>query len=411
MAERVEIAVIGAGIIGLAIAHRLAGAGREVLVIDPEPPGSGASFGNAGVIADYAVEPVGTPDVLWSLPRLLFSRQSPLAIRHAEALTLAPWLMRFVRQSLPGAARRNGQVLAGLVADAGDRWRELAEAVGGGDLLRAAGCVYWYRSDAAWRDAAGTLALRRGLGVVAEPLSATALQALEPGLPVRGGGGIHFPQVLSLSDPGVMVGHLARATWARGAALRTARVTGLEAAAQGVRLTGPGLDLTARHAIIAAGARSAPLARMAGDPVPLDTERGYHLEWDGAEAPVTRPVCPIDLGFYFCPMRGRLRVAGTVELGGINARPSPHRLRRIEAGVGQVFPSLGPPDRSWMGLRPSVPDSLPVIGRARGVAGVIHAFGHGHLGMTLAPLTAELVEACLAGRDDPRLTPLHPARF
>jgi D-amino-acid dehydrogenase len=106
---------------------------------------------------------------------------------------------------------------------------------------------------------------------------------------------------------------------------------------------------------------------------------------------LSRPACPVARGFYLCPMAGRLRVAGTVELGGLSLPPSPHRIRALIAGARHLFPDLGEPDRQWMGFRPSIPDSLPVIGPSRGGDDVILAFGHGHLGVTLAPITAEIV--------------------
>ncbi|MCX8507757.1 MAG: FAD-dependent oxidoreductase, partial [Rhodobacteraceae bacterium] len=145
---------------------------------------------------------------------------------------------------------------------------------------------------------------------------------------------------------------------------------------------------------------------------PLDTERGYRLEWDMVQPRLSRPVCPTARGFYLCPMQGRLRVAGTVELGGLAAPPSPHRLSRLEEGARAIFPDLPAPDRRWMGFRPSVPDSLPIIGPSRAGAEVIHAYGHGHIGLTLAPLTAALVVLCLAGKtEDARLQSLRPDRF
>jgi glycine/D-amino acid oxidase-like deaminating enzyme len=410
--ERAEVAVIGAGVIGLAIAHRLARAGRDVVVIDPDPPGTGASYGNAGTIADYAVQPVGTPDVLRNLPSLLFDRNSPLSIRRAALPTLAPWLLRFARQSLPGAARRNASVLAGLLADASDRWQDLATEIGGADLLQDRGCVYWYQSRAVLNAAKADIAFRKGLGVAVDLLSADELRALEPGLPVDGGGGAFFPKARFMVDPGRMVGLLAEAATKAGVGFRRARAGHLTRLSDGVQISGPGLTLQARHVVLAAGAHSRALARQAGDRVPLDTERGYHLEWDMAYPRLTRPVCPTARGFYLCPMAGRLRVAGTVELGGLTAPPSPHRLARLEDGALAVFPDLGPPSRNWMGFRPSLPDSLPVIGPSQGGAEVIHAYGHGHIGLTLAPVTAELVLSVIEGRlDDPRLGPVHPGRF
>jgi len=410
--EKAEIAVVGAGVIGLAIAHRLLAAGRDVVLIDPDEPGAGASSGNAGAVADYAVQPVGTPDVLRNLPSLLFDRNSPLSIRRAALPTLAPWLARFARQSLPGAARANAMALAGLLADASPRWQALAAEIGGADLLQDRGCLYWYQDDAALRAAKADIAFRRSLGVAVDLLSADELRQLEPHLPVREGGAAFFPNARFMTDPGAMVGRLAADVMAGGGQFRRAAVTRLKPAKGHVDLAGEGFALRARHAILATGAHGRALARQAGDRVPLETERGYHLEWDMGGPRLSRPVCPTSRGFYLCPMAGRLRVAGTVELGGLTAPPSPHRLARLEEGARAVFPDLGAPSRNWMGFRPSLPDSLPVIGAARGGTEVIHAFGHGHIGLTLAPVTAELVGLILEGRtDDPRLGPVRSGRF
>ncbi|MCX7644071.1 MAG: FAD-binding oxidoreductase [Rhodobacteraceae bacterium] len=411
MAEEAGIAVVGAGIIGLASALRLAAEGHDVTLIDPAPPGSGASSGNAGTIAGHAVQPVGTPAVLRSLPALLFDRDSPLAIRRAALPALAPWLLRFLRQSLPGAARRNARAIAALLADAGPLWRELAAAAGASDLLRDRGCLYLYDTAEALSAAGADLALRRALGVRVEMLGPAEAAAFEPALPPVAGAAF-FPDALFLTDPGAMMARLADAARTAGVRLRAARVERLARRAGGVALSGPGLELRARRAVIAAGAHSRRLAAQAGDRVPLDTERGYHAEWDMAAPPLSRPVCPVARGFYLCPMAGRLRAAGTVELGGLSAPPSPHRIARLVAGARTLFPGLGPPDRTWMGFRPSMPDSLPVIGASRGGAEVILAFGHGHIGLTLAPATARIVADLVAGRAPPAAAgPCTPSRF
>jgi D-amino-acid dehydrogenase len=407
-----DIAVIGAGVIGLAIAHRLALEGREVVLVDPETPGMGASYGNAGTVADYAVQPVGTPGVLRGLPKLLFDRGSPLSIRHAALPALAPWLLRFARQSLPAAARRNALALAGLVLDAQPRWVALAAEIGGADILQHRGCIYLYERLRERRAAEADMAFRRDLGVTVEMLSPDEIASLEPGLPLTEGGGAFFPGASFMSDPGRMVALLAAAALAEGAGLLRGRVDTLKRTVDGLRLSGPDMQLHARRVVIAAGAHSRALALQAGDRVPLDTERGYHVEWD-MEAPLlSRPTCPTARGFYLCPMQGRLRAAGTVELGGLAAPPSPHRIARLTAGARALFPDLGAPDREWMGFRPSMPDSLPVIGASRAGADVLHAYGHGHIGLTLAPVTAAIVADLLAARPAERdFSAFGPARF
>ena len=174
----------------------------------------------------------------------------------------------------------------------------------------------------------------------------------------------------------------------------------------------PDLTLETRAVVIAAGAWSRSLAQQIGDDIPLDTERGYHIEFAMDACPIRRPVSPVDLGFYITPMAGRLRVAGTVELGGLSAPPNPKRVALLERGVRRLFPDLGPVQSQWLGFRPSLPDSLPIIGPSRRHPNVIYAFGHGHLGMTLAGVTSRIVASLVEKRNDsPDLHAFRPDRF
>lgn len=409
--ETTEIAVIGAGVVGLTIALELIDQGREVVLVDPGQPGMGASYGNAGTIAGYATSPVGTPDVLRSLPSLLFSRTSPLAIRHRALPSLAPWLLRFLHQSLPAQAERNARGIAALLTGAAELWDDLALRVQGAGILQRRGCLYLYETPQAFTQAWSELDRRRALGVEVDLIGPDGLADLEPNLPATLGGAAFFTGATFLDDPGRMMGLIAAAVLDKARHLQV-RAEKLSRKPDGVVIEGPGLHLHARRVVIAAGAHSRRLAAQAGDRIPLDTERGYHVEWDMAEPLLTRPACPTARGFYFCPMSGRLRVAGTVELGGLRLPPSPHRIARLVEGARAFFPDLGPPDREWMGFRPSLPDSLPVIGASAGGSEVILAFGHGHLGVTMAPMTARIVADLLAGRDPGRVAvACRPNRF
>lgn len=395
MLKDCEIAIVGAGIVGLACALRLAEQGHEVTLIAPDDDETGASYGNAGVIADYAVMPVGTPDVLRNLPSLLFDRNSPLAIR--PGLALAPWLLRFTRECLPGRAQANACAIAALLAPTAAAWREMASAIEGEAGLKPLGSLYLFETEAEHR--ATNFATYRAHGVEVEEISRDELGQLQPGLPGSVGvGAAFFPRTVTLDDPRAML-RLLRAAVARAGVRRiTGQITRLTRAPGRVTLNGPDVQLRARRVVLAAGAWSRNLAAQAGDKVPLDTERGYHLEYDTPTPRLIRQMTPVSRGFYFCPMAGRLRIAGTVELGGLNAPASPHRWKVLERGARAILPDLGKPDRVWMGCRPSLPDSRPVIGPSRAGPEVIHAFGHGHLGLTLAPITARLVAAIVAGR-------------
>jgi glycine/D-amino acid oxidase-like deaminating enzyme len=407
---KTDVAIVGAGIIGLAIAFRLAADGREVVVVDPNEAGSGTSYGNAGTLAPYACAPVGNPDVLRNLPNLLLNPDSPLTIRLAALPALVPWLSRFIWQSTPARARRNGHALAGLLKEAMPAWRALAEQARLSDLLRYEGCLYFYRGKVPQKDGEWAARLRNELGVRQEWLTSEEVARLEPALPPAAGG-LFFPDAAHTIDPAVMTRRLAAE--AKGASFERARVDRLEPRDSGrIRLICRDRTIEAHTAVLAAGAWSQSLAEQGGDAIPLATERGYHIEFAMHACPINRPVSPVDLGFYVTPMAGRLRVAGTVELGGLSAPLNPKQIALLERGVRKLFPGLGPVQSQWLGCRPSLPDSLPVIGRSRRHPNLIHAFGHGHLGMTLAGVTSRIIASLIEKRNDgPNLSAFRPDRF
>ncbi len=415
--QQTEIAVIGAGAVGLAVALRLSRAGHEVSLMAPQTADEPASEGNAGIIADYAVLPVGTPEVLRDLPRLLVDRKGPVSLRLQALPALAPWMLRFLRQSMPAAARRNAAALATILAPSAPAWRELADEIGAAALLRQQGLLYLFDTPGSRRGAEEQMARKRALGVNAELISSDELGQLEPALPRLPHGAAFYPDTMSVTDPRALMRELRAAVAAAGVARIPARATGLIRRAPGdLRIAGQGetgeIGLRAGRVVIAAGAWSRPLARAAGDRIALDTERGYHLEFDMPTPPLTRPAMVMSRGFGLSPMTGRLRAAGTVEFGGLSAPPSPHRLQMIETAARNLLPELAAPSRSWLGFRPSVPDSVPVIGPSRGGDDVLLAFGHGHLGLTLAPITARIIADMVAGRApeiDP--SPYAPSRF
>jgi glycine/D-amino acid oxidase-like deaminating enzyme len=237
------------------------------------------------------------------------------------------------------------------------------------------------------------------LGVRQEWLTPAEVAKLEPGLPSVSCG-LFFPDAVHI-DPAVLSPRLAVKAKSCGASFQRTCVERLEAQGNGqIRLLCRDRDVHAHSVVLAAGAWSRSLARQAGENIPLDTERGYHIEFAMDVALVKRPVCPVELGFYMTPMQGRLRVAGTVELGGLTAPSNPKRIALLERGARKLLPNLGPAQTHWLGFRPSLPDSRPVIGRSRRYSNLILAFGHGHLDMTLAGVTSRAVAGLIEGRND-----------
>ncbi len=393
--HRHDIVIIGGGVIGMTTAHRLARAGRDVALIEPDEPGMGASYGNAGTIADYATVPLGTPNVLRNLPKLMLDRQSPLSIHYTTVPGLLPWLVQFAYQCLPGPSQANAKALGHLLNNASGLWHETAEELGASHLLHQRGCLYLYESRKAFKAAVGDEKMRRDNGVALEVINACEVLKLEPALQAFEGGAHYFPEATSIDDPGALMKILSARLQNLGVNMISGRANRIDDSGQKIRILCDSCSIEAQKAVIAAGAYSRPLARSVGENIALDTERGYHIEFDMQTTPVSRPVCSARRGFYASPMAGRLRIAGTVEFGGLQKPASQSRLNQLERGARELFPTLGKPSRSWLGFRPSVPSSVPVIRRARRNGNVILAFGHGHLGITLAPMTAAMVHELL----------------
>lgn len=395
--ERTEVAVIGAGAVGVACALWLRRAGHEVTLIERETIASGTSYGNASTLADYGCLPIARPEIWGSIPTLLFSPASPFVINWSRLPRLSPWLMRFLGQCNATRFRANSEVLAQLLSSAYDDYQPLFdETPDATQLIQRRGCLYSYGEAKNLNAALGDITLREQLGIQQQVLTAEEMIALEPAMDGHTAGGILFPSSSHLDDPQVFVETLAAPLLNEGRMVQ-AEVVALTQRSEGLLLRyADGRTLLADRVVLAGGAWSAGLARQVGDRIPLDTERGYHVEFDLEQSPLTRPTCPVESAFYMTPLRGRLRAAGTVELGSLNDPANPARLRYIESRVRHILGLKEAIARSWLGFRPTLPDSLPVIGPSPREPRLIYAFGHQHIGLTLAGVTGRLVSDCLA---------------
>lgn len=415
--ERRDIVVIGAGLVGLCSAMWLQMAGHKVTLIDREPPLPGnaweqaCSFGNACTVAPQSIVPVATPGIALRVPGMLADPLGPLAIVWRYLPRLAPWLRAFLAVSSRAEVERIAGVLAGILGQADAAWRPLVRQSGSAHLERRDGVLYLYKSDSERLGAETFNRLRERLGVRLERVDAQAVRALEPNLAPLYHSGTLYNDAYTFSSPRTLAQALAQDIVSRGGHFVSGEVAELKPTADGVDLRIDGATMKTDNVVIAAGAWSAELARQVGDRILLESERGYHVLFPEAGELLNRPVCYTAHGFYMTPMADGLRAAGTVELGGLAAKPNHARADAIARAVGTLLPQAGQPGSRWMGFRPSLPDSLPVIGNSPVSARITYAFGHGHLGLTLAAITGRLVAGLIGREAMPDLAALRPIRY
>jgi glycine/D-amino acid oxidase-like deaminating enzyme len=395
------VAVIGAGIVGVDAALYLQRDGHRVTLFDRQGPGEGASKGNASVIAAESCVPVATPGILGRVPGMLLDPLGPLAIRWGYLPKLTPWLWQFVRASSPARVEEISIALRALLVQAIDSYRPLLESAGAADMLRRTGWLGVYESEAKFTAAQADLALQRRRGVEFQILRPEEIRQLEPSLAPIYRHAVYYPENAYITDNYRLVRLLAESLVRNGGTLLREEVRDFV-----VGDAGPTHVITdiGRHAVdavvIAAGAWSKRLCARLGHRPLLDTERGYHVTFPEPGVMPRMPVYSGDHSFAVTPLSTGLRFAGTVELGGLSAPPNYARAQVLVERGRRMFPGLNETGRSqWMGFRPSMPDSLPVISASTQHANAFFAFGHGHLGLTLAAVTGRTIAALVAGRD------------
>lgn len=393
-----DIAIAGAGIVGISAALWARMRGHKVLLADPNPPGSGASSGNACTLATYACQPLNDPSVIRDLPRLMFDRDSPLAVSYLHALRHPLWMMSFLANCTTRPSRRIAGHLAGLLAHADAGLDPLIAAAGAKDLLVSRGQLsVWSTRDGA-KEVDAARDLRRRFGIPCEDLTGEEARSLEPGLAVPVARALFHPAARHIRDPEALVRRMHARFAELGGSTRKARVSAVRADRDGVDVSLGSETVRAGHVVIAAGAFSGRIAGAGTAGLPLGTERGYHLMFEGDGHRLTRPVGWGEGGFYAVPMARGLRLAGTVEIAGLDAPENPGRLAYLARRGAELFGDLPEPDDHWLGFRPTMPDSLPVIGYGATSRRVIHAFGHQHLGLTLGGITGRIVADLVEGR-------------
>jgi D-hydroxyproline dehydrogenase len=401
MSEQETIAVIGAGVVGAAVAHALAREGRPVLLLDRAEPGvAGASFGNVGHIAAELVQPLPSPDLLFGFWRELFAFGGALDLPARQALRMLPWIRRFAAAAFRRA--ENTHQLAPLVRPAAAHWAHWLKELGRPELLHRHG---HYEIDFGPRGAAvmrSQARLMEQLGIKTRAISAEQLLPLQRAAHAEVAAGLWFEDSAHVVDPLKVVQALVTAAQARNTTVRRLEVRALIPRGQKIEVLSEQAPLLVEAAVVCAGMGSQSLLAPFGLHAPLQAVRGYHVELPGQAPFLDAPVVYTREHLLVTPMAGRLRASSYMEFAAADAPADarkPARLRRMVRRLGYACEPEGP---SWVGARPVLPDYLPGIGRSTGPTKLFYAVGHQHIGLTMAPVTAELVADLVAQRS-PRL--------
>jgi D-amino-acid dehydrogenase len=398
MAET-DVIVIGAGVIGLSAAIAAQARGLSVVVLEREAPAAGASAGNAGAFAFSDILPLASPRILRKAPRWIIDPLGPLSVQPAYAVKIAPWMFRFWRACSPSRVAHSTAAQAALMDLAKAELEPFLRQTGTMPMLRKEGNLEVYEGEAEFRLSLAGWKAREGHGIDFQHLDATGMAKIQPGLAPRFTRGTFTPGWYSIADPKLYTLALSDYFCTMRGVIERAEVSALRPIQGGIEvLAKDGKVRRAPQVVVAAGAFSHRIARTMGEKVPLETERGYNTTLPSDAFDLRTQVTFGGHGFVVTRLSTGIRVGGAVEFAGLELSPNFRRSEAMLKKAQAFLPGLKSEGGvQWMGLRPSLPDSLPAIGRARVTPRVIYAFGHGHLGLTQSAGTARIVADLLTG--------------
>ncbi|WP_132574899.1 MULTISPECIES: NAD(P)/FAD-dependent oxidoreductase [unclassified Rhizobium] len=399
-----SIVVVGAGIIGVTIAYELQRRGLSVTLVDRDAPGLGASYGNMASIAVTEFMPASRPGIWAQMPKWLLDPEGPVRIRPGYLPKLVPWFLRFLAASRPSKLRALEAAGAALCGRVYDDLDALLKETGLTHMLTVEGCLSLYTDEAEFKADREHIEILERFGFRYEILGGNAIRDLEPFLTTKIGKAVLFPDNRSITDPYRLVTALAERFEALGGRTVRGEIAGLEQGEAGVsalRLA-DGRSLTTENVVLAAGAFTARLSALLREHIPLETERGYHTQIMEPGISMRHSIIWPARAFMVTPTAGGIRVGGTVEMAGLDASPDYRRAKILVKRAQEALPDLQVRQATeWMGHRPALPDTVPVMGPSAKRRNVWYATGHGHLGLTYAATTGRLMADLITGVQPP----------
>jgi len=409
-----NVIVLGAGMAGVSIALQLQKRGWSVALVDRTEPGLETSYGNAGIIQSEAVEPYAMPRDIATLVSIAIGTSNAV---HYRPLTLPQHLnalLRYWWNSAPARYSGISAAYATIIAQATAEHAPLIAAARVEHLVRREGFRVLHRSQSAMdRAARNAERVKKEYGVTFKALSPAEFAAAEPSLVNTGAGAIHWLAPWTVSNPGALTGAYGQLFQRLGGTFVHGDADTLERTASGAwRVTTSDGPIEAEHAVVALGPWSPLLLARFGYHFPMVRKRGYHRHYR-AQGTLNLPIMDDANSYVIAPMEKGLRITTGAELTGNEALPMPVQLRRAEEAAGTIL-KLGAPveNRPWAGVRPCMPDMLPVIGAAPKHEGLWLHFGHGHQGFTLGPATARMLAELMTGEKPyVEAAPFRPGRY
>ncbi len=407
-------AVLGAGIVGISCALELQRRGYQVTLTDRRGPGEETSSGNAGILSYSNITPLADPSLLPRLHRLILNLDADFSMHYPHLISLFPWLLRFVLRCRRKTFLHDGDAMAALTLTSIDLHRQWIAEAGVEDLLNQVGGLKLYRHQATFlRDELERELLER-CAVKHTLLSADQVYQLEPDLKPVFARGVSIDESVSIRNPEKLCKAYAQMFVAAGGQIRRAGIQSLrQVGAAWEMTTDQGLE-TAARLVVCMGAWTPELIGQLGYSNPLAIERGYHtILAPAADARLSRPIFDVDSGYVMAPMEMGLRVTTGTNLARREAAPDPRQVARVIPRVREAFP-VGDVimQDPWMGRRPTVPDTLPLIGPAPHHENLWLAFGHSHMGLTMGPITGRLIANFIDSSEQPfPVKACDPARY